>query len=145
MPFCSAKARFSKKAKTNAPTDEIEPDRTSEGAGGNVDVAMDDPMPQGQATDADSPEFNPTSPHINPPSPQANPPSPTADPPSPVKVSDKPASPNATTDDVVITGVGHTSPGNPIALAKHNAKVESAAEEKGKWKIDVSSYAHHPA
>ena len=47
VPFYSAEARLSKKAKTNAPTDEIEPDRTSEGAGGNVDIAMDDPVPQG--------------------------------------------------------------------------------------------------
>ena len=145
MPFWSAKARFSKKAKTNAPADEIEPDRTSEGASGDVDVAMDDPVPQGQATNVDPPEVNPVSPHINPPSPQANPPSPTVDLPSPAKASDKPASPNAATDDVVITGIGHTSPGNPIALAKHSAKVESAAKEKGKWKADVSTYAHLPA
>ena len=106
MPFCSAKARFSKKTKTSAPIDEIEPDRISEGAGGNVDVPMDDPVPQGQATDVDPPKANPTNPHINPPSPQANPPSTTADLPSPAKASDKPASPNKATDDVVITGFG---------------------------------------
>ena len=99
-------------------------------------------MPQGQATDADPPEVNPASPHINPPSPQANPPSSTADLLSPAKASNKPASPNIATDDVVITGVGHTSPGNPVALSKHSAKVESAAEEKGKWKTNLSSYAH---
>ena len=142
MLFCSAKARLSKKAKTNAPTDEIEPERTSEGAGGDADIAMDDPVPQGQDTYVDPPEVNPASPHVDPPSPTANPPSPTADPPSPAKASDKPASPNTATDDVVITGVGHTSPGNPVALSKHSAKVESAAEEKGKWKTDLSSCAH---
>ena len=116
VPFCSAKARLSKKAKTTAPTDEVAPDRTSEDAGENVDVVMDDPVPQGQATDVDPPEVNPASPHIHPPSPQDNPPSPTVDPPSPAKASDKPTSPNAATDDVVITGIGHTSPGNPVAL-----------------------------
>ena len=42
----------------------------------------------------------------------------------------------------MITGFGHTSPGNPVALSKHSAKVESAAEEKGKWKTDLSSCAH---
>ena len=45
----------------------------------------------------------------------------------------------------MITGFGHTSPGNPVALSKHSAKVESAAEEKGKWKTGLSSYAHLPA
>ena len=104
MPFCSAKVRFSKKTKTSAPIDEIEPDWISEGTRGNVDVTMDDPVPQGQATDVDPPKANPTNPHINPPSPQANPPSTTADLPSPAKASDKPASPNASIDDVVISG-----------------------------------------
>ena len=83
-----------KKAKTNAPTDGIEAERTSEGAGGDADIAMDDPLPQGQNTDVDSPEVNPASPHVDPPSPIANPPSPTANPPSPAKASNKPASPN---------------------------------------------------
>ena len=62
---------------------------------------------------------------------------------------DKTAAPTKTgeskDDDVVITGFGHTSPGNPVALSKHSAKVESAAVEKGKWKTDLSSYAHLPA
>ena len=99
-------------------------------------------MPQGQDTYVDPPEVSPASPHVDPPSPAANPSNPAANPPSPAKASDKPASPNKATDDVVITGFGHTSPGNPVALSKHSAKVESAAEEKGKWKTDLSSYAH---
>ena len=144
MLTCSAKDRLSKKAKTNAPTDEIEPERTLEGAGGDADIAMDDPAPQGQDTDVDPPEVNPASPHVDPPSPTANPPSPTTDPPSPAKASDKLVSPNKATYDVVITGFGHTSPGNPVALSKQSAKVESAIEEKGKWKTDLSSYAHLP-
>ena len=47
-----------------------------------------------------------------------------------------------TTDDVVITGFCHTTPGNPVALSKHSAKEEFAAMDKGKWKSDLSSYAH---
>ena len=42
----------------------------------------------------------------------------------------------------MITGVGHTTLGNPIALSKHSAKEEFSAMDKGKWKIDLSSYAH---
>ena len=42
----------------------------------------------------------------------------------------------------MITGFGHTAPGNPVALSKHSAKEEFSAVDKGKWKIDLSSYAH---
>ena len=45
-------------------------------------------------------------------------------------------------DDVMITGVGHTTPGNPVALSKHSAKEEFSAMDKGKWNTDLSSYAH---
>ena len=44
-------------------------------------------------------------------------------------------------DDVVITGFGHTPPGNPVALSKHSAKEEFSAVDKGKWKTDLSSCA----
>ena len=103
---------------------------------------MDDPVPQGQNTDVDPPEADPANLHVDPSSPHANPPSPTTDPPSLARASDKPASPNTATDDVVITGFGHTSTGNLVALSKHSAKVEAAAVEKGKWKTDLTSYAH---
>ena len=103
---------------------------------------MDDPVPQDQDTYVDPLEANLASPHVDPPSPTANPPSLAADPPSPAKASDKPASPNTATYDVVITVFGHTSPGNHVALSKHSGKVESAAEEKGKWKTGLSSCAH---
>ena len=123
----------------------MELERTSEAADRDADVALDDPVPRDQDTYVDPPEVNPASPHVDTPSPIANPPSHAADPPSPAKASDKLASPHKATDDVVITGFGHTSPGNHVALSKHNAKVESAVEEKGKWKTDLSSYAHLPA
>lgn len=45
-------------------------------------------------------------------------------------------------DDVMITGVSHTAPGNPVALSKHSAKDELSAMGKGKWSTDLSSYAH---
>ena len=57
-------------------------------------------------------------------------------PPSPIKpVEEK-------TDDVVVTGFGFTAPGQPTVLSKHNAKEETSAEDKGKWKVDLDSYAH---
>ena len=55
--------------------------------------------------------------------------------PSPIKaVDDK-------TDDVVVTGIGYTTPGNPTALSKHSAKEEISVVDKGKWKVDLESYA----
>ena len=65
---------------------------------------------------------------------------------SPIKAADKPPSPakaaDDKTDDVVVTGFGYTTPGNPIALSKHSAKEEFASMDKGKWKTDLASYAH---
>ena len=146
MLFCSAKARLRKKAKLSAPTEEFELERTSEDAGGDTDIAMDDPVPQGQDTYVDPPEVNPTSHHADPPSPAVDPPSPVVDPPSPARASAKPSNADkiveGTTDDMVITGFGHTAPGNPVALSKHSAKVEFATIDKGKWKTDLSSCAH---
>ena len=59
---------------------------------------------------------------------------------------DKPPSPTKTaddkTDDFVVTGVSYTTPGNPTALSKHSAKEEIFAVDKGKWKVDMESYAH---
>ena len=45
-------------------------------------------------------------------------------------------------DDVIVTGIGHNSPGHPVILAQHSAKEERAAREKGTWSTDLSSYAH---
>ena len=57
-------------------------------------------------------------------------------PPSPTKVTDD------KTDDVIVTGVSYTAPGNPTALSKHSAKEEFSAVDKSKWKADLESYAH---
>lgn len=77
---------------------------------------------------------------------ETDPMSQTAEPPSPAKAADKPPSPAKTAedniDDIMITGVGHTTPGNPIGLSKHSAKEEFVVMDKGNWKADLSSYAH---
>ncbi|XP_045088952.1 uncharacterized protein [Aegilops tauschii subsp. strangulata] len=62
-----------------------------------------------------------------------------AKPPSPIKPTEEKA------EDVVVTEVGYTEPGNPIVLSKHNAKEEFSAAEKGKWKLDLGSYAQFNA
>ena len=59
-------------------------------------------------------------------------------PPSPITPAEK-------TDDVLITGVGFTAPGQPSVLSKHSAKEEISAEDKGKWKVDLESYTHFNA
>lgn len=41
----------------------------------------------------------------------------------------------------VITSIGRTEPGNPVALSRHTAKEEFAAIGKGKWNADLSTYA----
>ena len=65
---------------------------------------------------------------------------------SPAKAADKPSTPvkavDDKEDDIMITGVGHTTPGNPVALSKHSAKDELSAIGKGKWNTDLSSYAY---
>ena len=138
----SAKARLSKKVKLNKPTDDnlvTEPETLPETFEPNADTILDDPVPQVQDTYVEPVEINPTSQSADPPSPSADPPSPaktTAKPPSPAKTIDD------TTDDVMITGFGHTAPGKPVALSKHSAKEEFSGMDKGKWKTDLSSYAH---
>ena len=64
---------------------------------------------------------------------------------SPSKPADKPTAPTQTgeskDDDVVITGVGRFEPGNPVALAKHTVKEDSPGMNKGKWDVDLETYA----
>ena len=65
---------------------------------------------------------------------------------SPVRDTDTPSSPAKTAegqgDDVIITGMGHSSPGHPVVLAQHSAKEEQIARDKGKWSSELSNYAH---
>ena len=64
---------------------------------------------------------------------------------SPSKPADKPTAPTQTgeskDDDVVITGIGRSEPGNPVALAKHTVKEDFSAMNKGKWDVDLETYA----
>ena len=48
---------------------------------------------------------------------------------------------DAKDDEVVITGIGRTEPGNLVALSRHTAKEEFAAIGKGKWNADLATYA----
>ena len=142
---CRAKAKPSKKARVNKPSkDQVvleqeqtyEPDQTREPEGPHPDATFDEPAPQDQnineQTEADTaiPDTEPAVPI------QASPVRVTSTPPSPVKTT------GGQGDDVIIIGMGHSSPGHPVILAKHSAKEERAAMEKGKWSTDLSSYAH---
>ena len=64
---------------------------------------------------------------------------------SPSKPANKPTAPMQTgeskDDDIVITDVGRFEPGNPVALAKHTAKEDFSAMNKGKWDVDLETYA----
>ena len=104
--FFSAKARPSKKARLNKPTDHepaTEPEKTPEAIDPEADTVTDNPEPQATDTLVEPVENNP-------PSQSADPLSPTVDPPSPAKESDKPPSPTKTTDDdVVVTGLALVS------------------------------------
>ena len=118
-----------------------EPEQTAEPEGPNPEATFDEPPPQTLNID-NQPKADTVVPDSEP-----------ADPicandgsSSPVRATDTPPSPVKTTggqgDDVIITGMGHSSPGHLVILAKHSAKEERAAKEKGKWSTDLSSYAH---
>ena len=135
----SAKPRPSKKARLNKPSDEnvvIEPVET------NADTLLDDPLPEDYDFVVEQVEVAPSGQSDKPTSPVRD----TDKPASPAKATDKPPTPVKAAgdkeDDIMITGFGHTAPGNPVALSKHSAKDELSAMGKGKWNTDLSSYAH---
>ena len=130
MLFCSAKGRLRNQARIDASAEDVDPEKIPKDAGGNTDTALDVLMPQDQDIYADPPEVNPASPHADPPSPAKD-----KDLPSPARDTANPPSPSKGGDDeVIITGTGHTVPGNPVALSKHTAKEEFATMGKGKGK-----------
>ena len=57
----------------------------------------------------------------------------------------KPTAPTQTgeskDDDVLITGVGRFEPGNPVTLTKHTVKEDFSALNKGKWDVELETYA----
>ena len=142
---CRAKARPSKKARvTNPPEDTVaeeeeprgEPEKTSEPEGPHPEATSDDPPLEGQNTDKPT-GTEPAAPDAEPVEPNRA--SPVKDPEIPI-LSTK--NPEGQGDNVIITGIGHSSPGHPVVLAQHSAKEEQAAREKGKWSSDLASYAH---
>ena len=118
-----------------------EPDQTREPEGPHPEATFDEPPPQDHNID-EAPEVDTA---------VAD-----AEPADPIRADDKSSSPVRATDtpstpekavgdkegDVIITSMSHNSPGHPVILAKHSAKEERAAMEKGKWSTDLSSYAH---
>ena len=143
-PF-RAKARPSKKAQGNKPSDDnvvIELEKTPDLEGTNTDVIHVDPPPQDYDFIVEQVEVDTTGHTANPTSPVRTDDKPA----SPAKAADKPSSPMKAAgdqeDDIMITGVGHTTPGNPVALSKHSAKDELSAMSKGKWSTYLSTYAH---
>src|SRR4051812_16020422 len=61
-----------------------------------------------------------------------------AKPPSPTQLAQE-------TEDVIVTGTACTAPGNPTILSQHIAKEEFSAADKGKWRLDLESYAQFNA
>ena len=109
----------------NPPEDQvvIEPEQTAEPESPNPEATFDEPPPQDHNTDEQAkvdtvvPDDEPTNPiQIGNRSP------------SPVRAADTPSTPEKAVgnkeDEVIITGIGHTSPGQPVVLAKHSAKEE---------------------
>ena len=141
----SAKPRPSKKARLNKPSDDnvvIEPERTSEPEGTNADAMLDDPPPQDHDFFAEQVEVD-TMGHADEPTSPIRTDDKSS---SPAKAADKSSTPSKAADDkeddIMITGFGHTAPGNPVSLSKHNAKDELSTMGNGKWNADLSSYAH---
>ena len=141
----SAKPWPSKKARLNKSSDEnvvIEPEKTPDPVETNADALLDDPPPQDYDFVVERVEVDTTG-HTDKPTSPAR----TDDKPaSPAKAVNKPSTPvkavDDKEDDIMITGVGHTAPGNPVALSKHSAKDELSAMGKGKWNTDLSTYSH---
>ena len=132
--FLSAKPRPSKKAQLNKPTDDnadVEPEKTLDFEEANTDATLNDPPPQDHNFVAEQVEVDTTS-HADQPT---IPVRPDDKPVSPVKATDNPPTPAKAADDkeddIMITGIGHTTPGNPVTLSKHTAKDELSTIGKG--------------
>ena len=118
------------------PSQDPDPEET------DADAMLNDPPPQDHDFFAEQVEVDTTSHADKPTSPVrsddklVNSTKDSDKPPTPVKAADDKE------DDIMITGIGHTTPGNPVALSKHTAKEELSAIGKGKWNADLSNYAH---
>ena len=115
-------AKPSKRLKVNKPDEDSNPSelekQTTETSHQAAEAAVDEPPPEEHHVLMDSMDVDPEN----------------AKPPSPTQLVQE-------SEDVTITRTAYTAPGNPTALAKHNAKEEFSAADKGKWKLDLESYA----
>lgn len=128
----------------NKPANEdvaVNPEKTPDPEEANIDDMLNDPPPQDHDFVLEQAEVDTTGHTDQPTSPIW-----TDKPVSPVKYTDKTKTPvraaEEKDDDVLITGIGHTDPGNHVALSKHTAKEEFSAIGTGKWNADLSAYAH---
>ena len=121
--IASGMAKPSKKAKLNKPAEDSNPSEPKkqlpEASHPTAEATIDDPPPKENEVTIDHMDVEPA----------------IAKPPSPAKPAEE------KNDDVVVTGFGYTAPGNPTVLSKHSAKEEISADDKGKWKVDLESYA----
>ena len=132
--FLRAKPRPSKKARLSKPTEEdtaAKLERTIDPEEANLDDILNDPPPQDQDIVIEQAEIDATD-HAD----QLTSPIRTDNLVSPAKNADKPVTPvwvaEENDDDVLSTVIGHTDPGNPVALSRHTAKEEFSAIGKGK-------------
>ena len=145
LSFLSSKPRPSKKARLSKPADDnvaAESETTPDPEETDADDMLNEPPPQDHDFLAEQVQVDTTSDANRPTSPVWTDDKPA----SPLKDTDKPPTPAKAADDqdddIMITGTGHTTPGNPVALSKHTAKEELSAIGKGKWNADLSSYAN---
>ena len=131
----SSKPKPSKRAKANKPVADPSADEpvidpsTAVPPEGTPAAPVDEPALETPA--AEDVQDPPSPARVN--SPQVNPASP-----DPAHVDVTP--PNVpTSPDVVVTGTAYAAPAEPTVLAKHTAKAEKIAQEKGKWSTDMSS------
>ena len=125
--ICRGHAKPSKKAKLSKPVDDSNPSepekQQSEPSNPIAEATLADSPPQDHEVSIDHMDVAPA----------------ISKPLSPVKPAEE------KTDDVVVIGFGYTAPGYPTVLSKHSAKEEISAGDKGKWKVDLESYAQFSA
>ena len=145
LSFISGKPRPSKNARLSKPADDnvaADPETTPNPEETDADDMLNDPPPQDHDFLAEQVQVDITS-HADRPTSPVRTDDKLA---SPVKGTDKPPTPSKAADDqdddIMTTDIGHTTPGNPVALSKHTAKDDLSAIGKGKWNADLSSYAH---
>ena len=123
----SAIAKPNKKLKMNKPAEnpkaaDLEKHTIPESSHQTSEATTDDPPPEEQPVTMDSMNVDPEN---------AKPPS--------------PAQPAQETEDIIVTRMAYTAPGNPTVLSKQSAKEEFSAVDKGKWKLELESYAQFNA